>query len=52
MRELTVTTVPTLVNGAVHLYPFLAPDCADRGVPEGREVYAFSPSLLSAQFAT
>jgi plastocyanin len=46
-RELTVTTVPLLVRESQRVYPFLARDFAPRGVLEGKEVYAFSPSTLT-----
>ena len=46
-RELTVTTVPLLVNEQTKLFPFLAPAFAKGGVLDGKEVYAFSPSTLT-----
>jgi len=46
-RELTVTAVPLLVKEMTSLYPFLAEDFAPGGVLDGKEVYAFSPSMLT-----
>jgi plastocyanin len=48
VRELTVTTVPLLVKEQRKLFPFLEPAFAKGGVLEGKEVYAFSPSTLTA----
>jgi hypothetical protein len=47
-REVTVTTVPLLVKEAVPVYPFLKPAFAKGGVLDGKEVYAFSPSTITA----
>ncbi|HXQ29998.1 MAG TPA: cupredoxin domain-containing protein [Gemmatimonadales bacterium] len=47
-REFTITTVPLLVHEARGLYPFLKQDFGPGGILEGKEVYAFSPSTLTA----
>ena len=47
-RQITVTTVPMLVREDQTIYPFLKPDFGKGGVLEGKEVYAFSPSMLTA----
>jgi len=47
-REVTVTTVPLLVREAKTVYPFLAESFAKGGVLDGKEVYGFSPSNLTA----
>lgn len=47
VRELTVTTVPLLVQEQRKLFPFLAAAFAKGGVLDGKEVYAFSPSTLT-----
>jgi plastocyanin len=46
-RDLTVTTVPLLVQEQRKLFPFLAAAFAKGGVLDGKEVYAFSPSTLT-----
>jgi hypothetical protein len=48
VREVTITAVPLLVREQAHLFPFLAADFAAGGVLEGREVYAFVPSTITA----
>jgi uncharacterized cupredoxin-like copper-binding protein len=40
--------VPLLVREQAHLFPFLTADFAAGGVLEGREVYAFVPSTITA----
>ena len=45
VRALTVTTVPLLVREQQGVFPFLKQDFAKGGLLEGKEVYAFSPSL-------
>ncbi|HVX39223.1 MAG TPA: cupredoxin domain-containing protein [Gemmatimonadaceae bacterium] len=47
-RAVTITTVPLLVKELAKTYPFLAKDFAKGGVLEGKEVYAFSPSTITA----
>ncbi len=47
-RNVTITTVPLLVKELAKTYPFLARDFAKGGVLEGKEVYAFSPSTITA----
>lgn len=47
-REVTVTTVPLLTKEMATVYPFLKRDFAVQGVLAGKEVYAFSPSTLTA----
>jgi len=47
-RAFTVTTVPLLVKELAKTYPFLARDFAPGGVLAGKEVYAFSPSTMTA----
>lgn len=47
VRDLTVTTVPLLVQEQRNLFPFLATAFAKGGVLDGKEVYAFSPSTLT-----
>lgn len=47
VRDLTVTTVPLLVQEQRKLFPFLASAFAKGGVLDGKEVYAFSPSTLT-----
>ena len=47
-RYVTVTTVPLLVKESASTYPFLRRDFAEGGVLEGKEVYAFSPSTITA----
>jgi len=44
----TVTTVPLLTKEMASVYPFLKSDFAAQGVLAGKEVYAFSPSTLTA----
>jgi uncharacterized cupredoxin-like copper-binding protein len=48
VREVTITAVPLLVREQAHLFPFLTADFAAGGVLEGREVYAFVPSTITA----
>lgn len=47
-RAVTITTVPLLVKELVKTYPFLERDFAPGGVLAGKEVYAFSPSTITA----
>jgi plastocyanin len=47
-RAITVTTVPLLTKEMAAVYPFLKQDFAAQGVLAGKEVYAFSPSTLTA----
>lgn len=47
-RAVTVTTVPLLVKEQLKLYPFLKPAFAHGGVLDGKEVYAFVPSTITA----
>jgi len=47
-RNITVTTVPLLVKEQIKLYPFLKPAFAKGGVLDGKEVYAFVPSTITA----
>ena len=47
-RNITVTTVPLLVREEMSLYPFLKPAFAKGGVLDGKEVYAFVPSTITA----
>lgn len=47
-RSVTITTVPLLVKELAKTYPFLAKDFGKGGILEGKEVYAFSPSTITA----
>lgn len=47
-RAVTVTTVPLLVKEQLRLYAFLKPAFAKGGVLDGKEVYAFVPSTITA----
>jgi uncharacterized cupredoxin-like copper-binding protein len=47
-RAVTITTVPLLVKELAKTYPFLEKDFAPGGVLAGKEVYAFSPSTVTA----
>lgn len=47
-RDITVTTVPLLVKEQVGVFPFLKPAFAKGGVLDGKEVYAFVPSTITA----
>ena len=47
-RSITITTVPLLVKELAGTYPFLKQDAAPGGVLAGKEVYAFSPSTITA----
>ena len=47
-RTVVITTVPLLVKEQVKTFPFLAKDFAAAGVLDGKEVYAFSPSTITA----
>jgi plastocyanin len=47
-RDITITTVPLLVKELAKTYPFLAKDFAKGGVLDRKEVYAFSPSTITA----
>jgi plastocyanin len=48
IREITITTVPLLVKEEQGVLPFLKEDFARGGVLEAKEVYAFSPSTITA----
>lgn len=48
LRTFTVTAVPLLVKEQQDLFPFLKKDFASGGVLEGKEVYSFQPSALTA----
>ena len=47
-RHVTITTVPLLVKEQQGVLPFLKEDFAKGGVLDGKEVYAFSPSTITA----
>jgi len=47
-RDYTITAVPLLTKEMQRIYPFLAKDFAAGGVLEGKEVYAFEPSAITA----
>lgn len=47
-REVTLTAVPVLVHEHEKLFPFLKADFAPGGVLEGKELYAFIPSTITA----
>ncbi len=47
-REYTITAVPLLTKEMQRIYPFLTKDFAPGGVLEGKEVYAFEPSAITA----
>ncbi len=47
-RAITITTIPLLVKESQQQFPFLARDFAPGGVLEGKEVYAFAPSTITA----
>jgi len=47
-RDVTLTTVPVLVREHSSIFPFLKQDFASGGILEGREVYAFVPSTITA----
>jgi uncharacterized cupredoxin-like copper-binding protein len=47
-RDVVITAVPLLVKELAKTYPFLARDFAAGGVLAGKEVYAFSPSTITA----
>ena len=47
-RTVVITTVPLLVKEQTKTFPFLAQDFAAGGVLSGKEVYAFSPSTITA----
>jgi len=47
-RHVTITTVPLLVKEQQTVLPFLKEDFAKGGVLDGKEVYAFSPSTITA----
>jgi plastocyanin len=48
VRAVTITTVPLLTKEMAAVYPFLKQDFAKGGVLEGKEVYAFEPSTITA----
>jgi uncharacterized cupredoxin-like copper-binding protein len=47
-RSVAITTVPLVVKELAKTYAFLAKDFAPGGVLAGKEVYAFSPSTITA----
>lgn len=47
-RTVVITTVPLLVKEQLKTFPFLAKDFGAGGVLDGKEVYAFSPSTITA----
>jgi plastocyanin len=47
-RQFVITAVPLLTKETLAIYPFLREDFARGGVLEGKEVYAFVPSTLTA----
>jgi plastocyanin len=47
-RDVTVTTVPLLVKEEQSILPFLKQDFSKGAVLDGKEVYAFSPSTITA----
>lgn len=47
-RALTITAVPLLTHEMEKVYPFLKQDFAKGGVLDGKEVYAFLPSSITA----
>jgi hypothetical protein len=47
-RAIAITAVPLLVKEQAKLFPFLAKDFSPGGVLSGKEVYAFSPSTITA----
>lgn len=47
-RQFVVTAVPLLTKETESIYPFLRRDFARGGVLEGKEIYAFVPSTLTA----
>jgi hypothetical protein len=47
-RDITITAVPLLVKEQAKLFPFLQKDFAPGGVLDGKEVYAFVPSTITA----
>jgi plastocyanin len=47
-REIVITTVPLLTKELATTYPFLKKDFAKGGVLDGKEVYEFMPSTITA----
>ena len=47
-RDIVITTVPLLTRELATTYPFLKQDFARRGVLDGKEVYEFMPSTITA----
>jgi plastocyanin len=47
-REIVITTVPLLTKELATTYPFLKKDFAKSGVLDGKEVYEFMPSTITA----
>jgi hypothetical protein len=47
-REIVITTVPLLTKELATTYPFLKTDFATSGVLDGKEVYEFMPSTITA----
>jgi plastocyanin len=47
-REIVITTVPLLTKELATTYPFLKKDFAKSGVLDGKEVYEFMPSAITA----
>ena len=48
IRDVAVTTVPLLVKEQRKVFPFLEKAFAKGGALDGKEVYAFSPSTITA----
>ncbi|MEJ2186339.1 MAG: cupredoxin domain-containing protein [Gemmatimonadota bacterium] len=48
VREVTLTAIPLLTREMARIYPFLNDDFAKGGVLDGKEVYAFVPSNVTA----
>jgi plastocyanin len=47
-RDIVITTVPLLTKELAATYPFLRQDFAKGGVLDGKEVYEFMPSTITA----
>jgi uncharacterized cupredoxin-like copper-binding protein len=47
-REVVVTTVPLVTKELATTYPFLKKDFAKGGVLDGKEIYEFMPSTITA----
>lgn len=48
VREITLTAVPLLTRELRSVYPFLEESFGPNGVLEGKEIYAFVPSTVTA----